>query len=311
MRRAAILGVLVTSAAISMATAGVLHRQQPSPAKLPLEIQKLRDNLYLIGTGAALGPNFAGGNTAVFVTERGVVVVDTKLAGWGQAMLEQIRTVTDKPVTTVINTHTHNDHTGSNTEFPATVEFVVHENTRANMSKPTCAPVTNCDAFKGENAKFLPKRTFKDTLTLMSGKDRIELHHFGVGHTNGDAFVVFPAVRAMHAGDMFPWKDSPFIDRGNGGSGVAFPATLGKVVAAIKNVDMVIGGHIPPTAWRDFEEYQRFNQDVLNASREAKKVGRNVDDAVAAMKLTETYKGYDTRRLKAAVAAIYDELDGK
>jgi glyoxylase-like metal-dependent hydrolase (beta-lactamase superfamily II) len=310
MRRAAILGVLVASGAVSIAAAGV-RQGQPPPAKLPLEIQKLRDNLYLIGTGSVVGPSFAGGNTAVFVTERGVVVVDTKLAGWGQAILDQIKTVTDRPVTTVINTHTHNDHTGSNTEFPATVEFVVHENTRANMSKSTCAPVTNCDAFKGDNARFLPKRTFKDTLSLMSGKDRIEVYYFGVGHTNGDAFIVFPAVRVMHAGDMFPWKDSPFVDRSNGGSGVAFPATLGRVVAAIKNVDTVIGGHLPPTSWNEFREYQRFNQDVLNATRDAKKAGKNVDEAVASMKLTEKYKGFQSSRLKAAVAAIYDELDGK
>jgi glyoxylase-like metal-dependent hydrolase (beta-lactamase superfamily II) len=311
MRRAAILGVVVASGAISIAAAGGRQGQQPPPAKPVLEIQKLRDNLYLIGTGSGVGPNFIGGNTAVFVTERGVVVVDTKLAGWGQAMLDKIKTVSDRPVTMVINTHTHNDHTGSNTEFPATVEFVAHENTRANLSKPTCPPVTNCDAFKGDNAKFLPKRTFKDTLSLMSGKDRIEVYHFGAGHTNGDAFIVFPAVRAMHAGDMFPWKDSPFIDRGNGGSGVALPVTLGKAVAAIKNVDTVIGGHLPPATWNDFQEYQRFNQDVLNASREAKKAGKNVDDAVASMKLTNQYKGYESRRLKAAVAAIYDELDGK
>jgi glyoxylase-like metal-dependent hydrolase (beta-lactamase superfamily II) len=276
-----------------------------------LEIQQLKGNLYLIGTGSLVGPGFAGGNTAVFVTQKGVVVVDTKVAGWGQAMIEKIRTVTTLPVTMIVNTHTHNDHTGSNTEFPATVEFVAHENTKANLSKPTCPPVTNCDAFKGENAKFLPKTTFKDRLSLMSGADQIDLYNFGPGHTNGDSFVVFRAVRTMHAGDMFPWKDSPFIDRGNGGTGVAFPATLAKAIAGIKDVDTVIGGHLAPATWREFEEYQRFNQDVLNAAREAMKAGKNVDDAVASMNLTDKYKGYETRRLKAALTAIYDELSGK
>jgi glyoxylase-like metal-dependent hydrolase (beta-lactamase superfamily II) len=247
--------------AVSASTAA--RQPQSAAAPLVLEIEQLEDNLYLIGTGSAVGPAFAGGNTAVLVAETGVVVVDTKLAGFGQAMIEKIRSVTAKPVTMIINTHTHNDHTGSNPEFPATVEFVAHENTRANLSKSTCTPVTNCDAFKGENARFLPRTTFKDKRSLLSGKDRIDLYHFGVGHTHGDTFVVFPTLRIMHAGDMFPWKDSPFLDRGNGGSGVAFPATLARAVSGIKNVDTVIGGHLRPTPWGEFAEYQRFNQDVL------------------------------------------------
>ena len=141
--------------------------------------------------------------------------MDTKLAGYGPGILERIKTVTSKPVTTIINTHTHGDHTGSNEGFPASVEIVAHENTKANMEK--------MDAFKGEKAKFLPKRTYKDKLSLFSGKDRVDLYYFGPGHTNGDTFIVYPALRVVQAGDMFPWKDAPFLDRANGGSGVELP----------------------------------------------------------------------------------------
>src|SRR5207245_4842090 len=154
---------------------------------------------------------FSGGNTGVFITANGVVVVDTKLAGWGQVRLEKIQPVTSKPVTTIINSHTHGDHTGSNSGFPASVDIVAHENTKANMEK--------MDAFKGDNAKFLPKRTYKDTLTLGSGKDRIDLYYFGRGHTNGDTWVVFPALRVMATGDMFAWKDAPRLYLPNGGRG--------------------------------------------------------------------------------------------
>ncbi len=124
----------------------------------------------------------------------------------------------DKPVTSIINTHTHGDHTGNDGFFGATVEIVAHENTKTNMEK--------MDAFKGDNAKFLPGKTYKDKLTLGSGKDRIDLYYFGAGHTNGDTFVVFPALRVLHTGDMFAWKDAPLCDRNNGGSCVAFPQTL-------------------------------------------------------------------------------------
>ena len=107
-------------------------------------------------------------------------------------------------MTTVINTHTHGDHTGSNEFFGATIDIVAHENTKANMAR--------MDAFKGDKAQFLPKRTYRDRLTLGTGKDQVDLFHFGPGHTNGDTFVVFTALRTLHTGDMFPWKDAPFID---------------------------------------------------------------------------------------------------
>ena len=91
------------------------------------EIEQVKNNLYVITGG--------GGNTAAFVTDGGVVVVDTKNPGWGDAILEKIRTVTDKPVTMIVNTHTHGDHVGSNIDFSLPVEVVAHVNTRRNMER--------------------------------------------------------------------------------------------------------------------------------------------------------------------------------
>src|SRR5262245_31996538 len=205
--RAAILGTIAATGILSVALSALQAPAAPSAAAIAATtIEKVKDNLYII-TGSSPVPreNFSGGNTGVFITDKGVVVVDTKLAGWGPTLMERIKSVTDKPVTTIINTHTHGDHTGSNEFFGASVESVVQENTKANMAR--------MDAFKGDKAQFLPKRTYKDTLTLGSGKDQIDLYYFGPGHTNGDTFIVYRALRVMQAGDMYPWKDAPFIDR--------------------------------------------------------------------------------------------------
>src|SRR6185503_9128603 len=110
MRRLIVLGVLVTSGALTVVAAG--YQQKPAPARLA-DLAKVKDNLYIIES-SALGPGFTGGNTGGCITDAGVVVVDTKLAGYGPGILERIKTVTNKPVTTIINTHTHGDHTGSN-----------------------------------------------------------------------------------------------------------------------------------------------------------------------------------------------------
>ena len=171
MRRSLVLGALVAVGAVSVGLAGQQQR-----ATLP-DLQKVKDNLYMIGASNP-GNGFTGGNVSVLVTDSGVTVVDTKLAGYGPDILAKIKAVTSKPVTTIINTHTHGDHTGSNEGFPASVNIVAHENTKTLMAK--------MDAFKGEKAQFLPKQTYKDKLTLGSGKDRVELYYFGKGHTGGD-----------------------------------------------------------------------------------------------------------------------------
>ena len=114
MQRSAVLGAIIAIGTISI-TVSALRAQQPGPTPAALNatrIDKVQDNLYIItGSGIANRDAFSGGNTAVFVTEQGVVLVDTKLPGWGQVILDRIKTVTDKPVTTIINTHTHDDHT--------------------------------------------------------------------------------------------------------------------------------------------------------------------------------------------------------
>ena len=305
MKRVAVLAILMAFGCLPLIVSGF---QAPSAKALAAtKIEKLKDNLYVI-TGSGVDPldAFSGGNTAVFITESGVVVVDTKLPGWGPTILDRIKSVTNKPVTTIINTHTHNDHTGSNEFFGATVDSVVHENTKANMAKMV--------EFKGAQAKFLPKRTYKDKLTIGKGKDEIDLYYFGAGHTNGDSFVVFPAIRTMHVGDMFAWKALPYIDTGNGGSAVAHASTLAKVVATVKNVDTIINGHIPTTTFNELKEYADFSQDFVTFARNQMKAGKTVDQAAAEYKVPAKFKGYvvtvneQFASAKSNVKVVYDEL---
>ncbi len=288
-RLMALCGLLVVGA-VSMWAAGKTQQPQQPAA---LEIQQVKNNLYLISGG--------GGNTAAFVTEKGVVVVDTKLPNNGPGILEKIKSVTPKPVIMVINTHTHGDHVGSNSAFTGAVEFVAHENCKTSMEK--------MDAFKSEEGKkFLPGKTYKDKLTLLKGADRIDLYHFGPGHTSGDTFVVFPALKTMHSGDIFAGKGTPIMDTNNGGSGVEYPKTLAKAAAGIKGVESVIPGHSPVTDWAAFLEYGQFMKDLVAAIEQAKKDGKTIDQASTDLKLPEKYKAYSTGRMKNNVTTVYGEI---
>jgi cyclase len=300
MKRTFVLGILLMVGVLSIVAAAA----QQAQTKQVIDVQKVSDSYYVL-TSSTPGNDatFSGGNVGVFITGNGVVLVDTKLAGWGQTFLDRVRSITTRPVITIINTHTHGDHTGNDDKFGTSVEIIAQENTKTNMAK--------MDAFKGDKAVFLPKRTFKDTLTIGSGKEQIDLYYFGAGHTNGDAMIYFPALRVLQTGDLFAWKDGPRIDRANGGSGVQYPQTLAKAVTTIKNVDTVVPGHSPLMKWSDLQEYQRYTADLLAAAQAAKRAGKSVDDAASSINLADKYKGYKSERVKQAVQDIYDELNAR
>jgi len=263
--------VLTAIVVVGLAVAGAAAQQggggRGGGSRIPPTgaIEKVKDNLYKIGG--------AGSNTTVFITAEGVVLVDTKLANNGEAILKQVQTVTDKPVTMLVNTHVHPDHNGSNDYFKAarpTIEVVAHENTKKWVAANPKA-----------NPAMTPDRIFSDKMTLGQGKDRIDLYYFGAGHTNGDAFIVFPALRAMCVGDLMAWNMAPLIDPPTGGSVIALPDTLEKAVTGIKNVDLVIEGHGNVNTWQGFRAYTDFNRALLTAAKAALKRGETPEHALA------------------------------
>src|SRR4029078_4842766 len=149
----------------------------------------------------------AAGTAAFSSTASGVTVVDAKTPGWGKPILDKIKELTPKPVTMLINTHTHGDHVSGNVEFPATVDGVVQDNTKANMEK--------MDIFKQNDNRGMAKRTFKDKMTIGRGADQIHLYYCGPGHANVDAIVVFPALLTALLGDLFANKGLPLVDGAN------------------------------------------------------------------------------------------------
>jgi cyclase len=297
MRRLEALGILLAVGALSVSVQALQQAagQGPADAKT-LEVEKLRDNLFILKNAAS------GGNTAVFVQANGVTLVDTKNPGWGAPILAKVKELTPKPVTMIINTHTHGDHVSGNVEFPATVDVVTHANTQENMKK--------VGIFAENQGRGLPKRTFTDRMTIGSGADQIDLRYFGRGHTNGDAWIIFPSLRVVHAGDIFARKGIPFLDGTNGGSGVEIPDTLTKAAAAFTNIDAIITGHSTVMTVADLKEYAEFNRDFLNAVREAKKAGRTAGQVTTSWTIPEKYKGYDPdpKRLPGNVELLFKEL---
>ena len=281
-----------------------------------MDTLNVRDVLYHLGGG--------GGNGLALIDEinGGVVLIDTKPSGWGEAVREVVEQVTDLPVTTIINTHAHPEHAGSNAEFPDAVTIVAHANARAAMLR---------DGLYAEGGPGLPTTTFTDRYSLLDDLDRIDLYHFGPAHTDGDVVVVFPEKGVAYMGDLFPARAVPVIDLQRGGSGLAFPETLDRVVAATDGVARVITGHGPfPSTyagrgrrergaarawsgfltWDDLVEYTAFTRELVTAVEAEFAAGRSAGDAAAALALAlpDRYAGYDLTDLPAAVDALFAEL---
>ena len=165
------------------------------------------------------------------------------------------------------------------------------------------------DAFKGDKAQFLPKRTYKDKLSLGSGKDRIDLYYFGAG----------PHQR-RHVGRTIRrcacCRPATCSRGGTRRPSIATTAAAASSIRrrsprrspAIKDVDTVIPGHSPVTTPKDLQEYQRYMTRVgrggaVGGSRgQERRRGRRVD------RPDGKYPGYKNERAKTAITAIYAEL---
>ena len=307
-RRIQQIGIVVV---VALSPAGGERGWAQDAKIVDIDTLDVRDTLYHLSGG--------GANALALIDEinGGVVLIDAKLPGWGEAVREAIAGVTDLPVTTIINTHGHPDHAGANGEFGAGVEIIAHENTRANMVKA------------GVTEDALPTTTFANRFTLLEGLDRIDLYYFGPGHTDGDIVVVFPEKGVAFLGDLLPQKAAPGINAENGGSGVAFPATLAKAVAGIEGVTRVVTGKGPfPSTyagrgrretgdrrpwtgwvtWNDVAEYADFNRDFLATVEEAFRAGKSVDEAAEGLQLPDRYADYGMSLARENVEAIYGEL---
>lgn len=280
--------------ALAVVAAGGWWGRQPEPPGLSVDprppvgaIYEVARNLYVVPDG--------GGNTAVFITRTGVVLVDTKFDVNFTGLMAQVRTVTNLPVTHVINTHFHGDHTGGNDLLPFGVQVIVHENAERRLREVALLPRPN-------EALRQPVRTYRDRLSLFDGEDAIELYGISPSHTDGDTMVIFRAARVAHVGDVFVDRVPPTINLEWGGDGVGYPAALAKAAAEVSGVDRVITGHGGVLPWQDFVDYADFTKTMLDYVQREMRFGRDKATVFRAFRAPARFGDYN-------MARVFDSLD--
>src|SRR3954454_21692585 len=216
---------------VAVAVLWLAWAQNQAPAQLTLE--KVTDSLYVI-----VG---SGGNVAFVPTAEGVILIDDKFPQDNPQIVAKVKSITDKPIRYVLNTHHHGDHTGGNPALlAANAEIILHRNARTNM-------------VKGE-MPGIPRITFSDESQVFLGGKEVDARYFGRGHTNGDVMIYFPSERVLHTGDLFT-SGAPFCDTSAHCSIKEWDQTLEKALQY--DFDTVIPGHGPVMKKADLAKYAK------------------------------------------------------
>jgi glyoxylase-like metal-dependent hydrolase (beta-lactamase superfamily II) len=279
--------ILAVTVLFAAQTTWVLTQTAKPPG--PLKTERIRGDLHLISG--------EGGNVALYVTPEGVVLVDNMFDRNHAGILAQIKTVTDRPLKYVFNTHQHDDHAGGDLKMLPLAEVIAHKNVRANLKdikQPYFEDTPGTPI-------GLPRVTFTDELAVTLGEKEVQARYFGRGHTSGDAIVYFPELRTIHTGDLFlnfPRRNRPdgsarppgagiYVDYAQGGSFLDWTKTLDGVLKL--DFDTVIPGHGPVT---NKAALAQFNADIGTMRARLVQVIKGGANKAAVAKLLEDDYGW-------------------
>ncbi len=263
-------GLLVLAGAWVAYTQTPQGKQAPAQTKAPapFNLIKVADDLYVIDGGGA-------GNVAVYITNEGVIMVDDKFEQHFDEIMANVKKVTNQPVKYILSTHYHADHSGGNTRWSSIAEIISTRNAHDGIVQHRQSNAPN---------DMIPARvTFTQETDLFLGGKEVRARYYGRGHTNGDAFVYFPALKVLHTGDMFT-SATPLIDYPGGGSLLEWPKTLDSVMADKSlDFDTVIPGHGPVSKKADLLTYRNNAQKMLTRVQSLVRQGKSQDDVAKVM----------------------------
>jgi len=235
---------LGAAVALPLLAAAVLA--QPAPGSGEVHIQPVQGNIYML-----VG---AGGNIAVSIGNDGVLLVDTGLAPMADKVVAAIRTLSDKPIHYIINTHVHPDHVGGNEAIAKLGTTIVGGNVTGDIADAgkgaaVIAHQTVLDrmsAPSGSQPAFpsgaWPTDTYMDEKSMFFNGEGIQIIHEPAAHTDGDSFVFFRRSDVVATGDIFTPGRYPIIDLQRGGSMQGILAALNRLIDLTIPAEKVEGG---------------------------------------------------------------------
>jgi cyclase len=229
----------------------------------------------------------AGGNIGAMIGKEGTLLIDNQFAPLSNKINGAVKTLDPGEIKFQINTHLHGDHSGGNENFGRMgATIVAHNQVRERMMKESTrnnrtSPPRDKDAW--------PAITFADKLNFHWNDEDIVLHHFDIGHTDGDVIVQFTKANVVHTGDAFVRYGYPFIDISSGGSVNGFINTLDKILSIIDDNTKVIPGHGEVATKADVKKVRDNIADIRDQVAAALKKGKKIED-MASLGITDKYE---------------------
>jgi len=259
---------------------------------LPVTLDKITESVYQIMGGS-------GSNGGVIIGESGVLLVDAKMTEESvHQTIEAIQELTNKAILYLVNTHSDGDHIMGNRYFPSSVTFIAQENCRDDFFKENFG--RESDWGEPEFYPFTPSLTFKENLNIWLGKDKVELHYFGVGHTTGDVVVYFPQDKIVFLGDQYFATRPQLIHSNKNGNSFEHVKTLTKMLETL-DAEIFLSGHSDPVGRADIEKHIQAMIDRQEEVKELISQDKSLDETLAQFNENEA-------RL---VTSIYNELQNE
>lgn len=241
--------------------------------KIEIEAESVTDNIYML-TGR-------GGNIGVCIGADGIYIIDDQYGPLSEKILTKIKTLSDKPVKYVLNTHWHGDHTGGNENMnKAGATIVAHKNVRKRMSSKQDRG--NGRSVDPSPAAALPVITFNEDLTLHINGEEVLFFHVHHAHTDGDAIVYFPKSNVIHTGDTYFNGRFPFIDLYSGGSINGIIESANQVLFLADKDTKIIPGHGKLSTKEELKTYRDMLMDVRDRVQQAIKADMTYEEIKAA-----------------------------
>lgn len=291
--------------AILLSVSMACHADDGAP-KLEFSATPVSPGLYmLMGVGG-----FTGGNIGLSIGDDGVVMIDDSMPPMLDIMKSAIRSVTDKPVDFLINTHVHGDHTGNNVVIASDgAHIVAHENLRKHLLEHG---VQTADGMKPAPKAALPVITFSSEMNFYLNGQDAHIFHVAHAHTDGDIVILFRGANVIHTGDVLFNGLFPFIDLDGGGSVAGYLAAQKQILALTDDKTKIIPGHGPLASRADLKAAIDMLEDSMALISAQIKAGKTEEETVAMNPLSRYHDKWNwgfittekmTRQLYAGLGA--------
>lgn len=226
---------------------------------------------------------FANGNILVHDDGTDVLLVDAQSERRVGLADSSLRTLTTRPVKTVVTTHYHDDHLGGNPHWKAQgARLIAQCNVAVQARKDTTITEWREWHRTPAAAAALPTECFTDSLTLQRANGRVVLRHVPSAHTDGDLIIWLPAANVLHMGDVLELGAPPFIDYWTGGTWVGMLAAVDAGLALANDETIIVPGHGPTTNRAGMTAYRAMLEAVGQKVRDAVQRGESMEVIVAA-----------------------------